>query len=475
MAKFFSKVFVSAQLATSLLLTASIAQAQLPTAVSQALVENGVPLNGVSVFVQRVDAPQAIIQHEADKALNPASTMRLLTTYAGLELLGPAYRWRTEIYTDGKLVDGVLHGNLIVKGYGDPALMAEDFWRMLNGLRQAGVKDIRGDLVLDRSYFSAANIDAGEFDDEPYRAYNAVPSALIVNLNSTSLGFSPEGSGVSVKPDPDLPEIKIINRLKLVQSACGDWKSRLRYSIAPQPGSVTVTLDGVYAADCGSKYLDLSLFDDATYTFNLFRKIWPQLGGSFRGDLKLGTAPDNAVKMLEQDSPTLGDVIRRINKYSNNLMARQLLLTMAAEREGLPGTEAKGDIAIRKWLAEKGLDFPELVIENGSGLSRIGRISAQHVGELLVNAYTSPVMPELMSSLPILAVDGTTARRSKTSAAQGRAHLKTGSLNGVRAIAGYVLDQAGRRWVVVFMVNHPRAASTKAAQDVLLDWVYQQR
>ncbi len=462
-------------LATCSLLASFAAQAELPTAVSRALVENSVPLNSVSVFVQRVDAPQAIIQHEADRALNPASTMKLLTTYAGLELLGPAYRWRTEIYTNGKLSGGVLEGDLILKGYGDPDLMAEDFWHMLNSLRQAGVKEIRGDLVLDRSYLSAADIGAGEFDNEPYRAYNAVPGALVVNLNSTSLGFSPEGSGVSIKPDPELPQIKIINRLKLVQSACGDWKNKLRYSVVPQSDSATVALDGVYAADCGSKYLDLSLFDDATYTFNLFRKIWPQLGGSLRGGLKLGTVPDNAVKLLQQDSPTMADVIRRINKYSNNLMTRQLLLTIAAEREGSPGTEANGDIAMRKWLADKGMDFPELVIENGAGLSRSERISAQHMGELLVNAYTSPVMPELMSSLPILAVDGTTARRSKTSAAQGRAHLKTGSLDGVRSIAGYVLDQAGRRWVVVFMVNHPRAAFTKAAQDVLLDWVYQQR
>lgn len=468
------RIFISAQYAIALLLMAPIAHAELPAPVSEALVENGVPLNSVSVFVQRVDAPEAIIQHESSRALNPASTMKLLTTYAGLELLGPAYRWRTEMYTDGKLEDGVLHGSLILKGYGDPDLMAEDFWRMLNSLRQVGVKDIRGDLVLDLSYFSATNIDAGSFDNEPYRAYNAVPSALVVNLNSTSLGFSPEAAGVSIKPDPDLPEIKVINRLKLTQSACGDWKNKLLYSIEPQPEGVAVTLNGVYAVDCGNKYLDLSLFDDAAYTFNLFRKIWPQLGGSFEGKLKLGTAPENAVKLLEQGSPTLADVIRRINKYSNNLMARQLLLTIAAEREGSPGTESKGDIAIHKWLTDKGMDFPELVIENGAGLSRIGRISAQHLGEMLVNAYASPVMPELLSSLPILAVDGTTARRSKTSAAQGRAHLKTGSLSGVRSIAGYVLDQAGRRWVVVFMANDPRAAFTKAAQDKLLDWVYQQ-
>jgi D-alanyl-D-alanine carboxypeptidase/D-alanyl-D-alanine-endopeptidase (penicillin-binding protein 4) len=280
---------------------------------------------------------------------------------------------------------------------------------------------------------------------------------------------------VSIRPEPDLPEIKIINQLKVSTAQCGDWKSRLRYVVTPQDKVVSVMFAGEYAADCGEKYLDLSLFEDATYTYNLFRKIWQQLDGSLQGNLRLAATPVNAVKLMQQDSLTLADVIRRINKYSNNLMARQLLMTIAAEREGMPATEANGDKAIRTWLASKGMNFPELVIENGAGLSRVERISAQHLGELLINAYASPVMSELMSSLPILAVDGTVERRSKSSLVQGRAHLKTGSLNGVRAVAGYVLDQTGKRWAVVFMVNHQRAGLSKAAQDALLDWVYQQQ
>lgn len=461
----------------SLLLCVSAAHAELPEAVNKALQAEGVPAESVSVFVQQLDQHQLVINHHADQALNPASTMKLLTTYAGLELLGPAYRWHTEIYHDGTLSNGVLNGNLILKGYGDPDLMAEDFWRMLNSLRQAGVKDIRGDLILDASYFAAASANPGVFDNEPYRAYNAMPSALLVNLKSTSFRLEPgmqaTRASVSVLPEPDLPEIKIINQLKLVQSDCGDWKSRLGYTIKPQGNISTVTFSGTYAADCGEKYLELSVFDDATYTFNLFRKIWQQLGGSFQGTLRQATTPATAVKLMEQSSMPLADVIRRINKYSNNLMVRQLLLTIAAERDGVPATEAGGDKAIRAWLAGKGWNFPELVIENGAGLSRIERISARHMGELLVDAYSSPVMPELMSSLPILSVDGTVGRRLKDSPAQGRAHLKTGSLDGVRSIAGYMLDQKGRRWVIVFMVNHPRAGATRNAQDALLDWVYQ--
>ena len=466
----FRAIFLLATLAVSM------AQAALPEPVSKALQSEGLSSSSVSVFVQRVDATQPLISYEADKALNPASTMKLLTTYAGLDMLGPVYRWKTEVYSDGNLNGGVLQGNLILKGYGDPNFMAEDLWRLLNSLRQQGVKDIRGDLLVDNSYFAVRNADAGAFDNEPYRAYNALPTATLVNLKATSFHFqvSPSSQQVQVLAEPDLPEIIISNQLKLAQGECGDWRSRLSYKIKAEGNTVTLAFSGSYAVSCGEKYLELSLFDDASYTFNLFRKIWQQLGGSITGGVRQATTPITAVKLMEQVGLPMADVIRRINKYSNNLMARQLLLTIAAERMGVPGIEANGDKAIRSWLVGKGLNFPELVIENGAGLSRLERISAQHLGMLLLDAYASPLMPELMSSLPILAVDGTASRRLKDSPIQGRAHLKTGSLDAVRSVAGYVLDQKGRRWVVVFMSNHANAGATRTAQDALLDWVYQQ-
>ena len=197
-----------------------------------------------------------------------------------------------------------------------------------------------------------------------------------------------------------------------------------------------------------------------------------QLGGTFTGGLQLGAVPPSAKLVAEYRSPPLSDIVRGINKYSNNLMTRQLLLTIAAQYTGIPATESGGEAAIRAWLASKGVDFPELVLENGSGLSRIARISAAHLGWLLLDAYQSPVMPELMSALPILSVDGTLKRRLRDSPMQGRAHIKTGSLDDVRAMAGYLLDREGRRWVIVFLANHPSAWATREAQDALIEWVY---
>jgi D-alanyl-D-alanine carboxypeptidase/D-alanyl-D-alanine-endopeptidase (penicillin-binding protein 4) len=461
---------------------ASGAHAALPDSVAIALQKEGVAPDSVAVVVQRVDSTQPLISHQADKPLNPASSMKVLTTLAGLEILSPAYRWRTEVYTDGPLHNGVLAGDLIIKGYGDPSLMAEDLWRLLNNLRQAGIKDIRGNLLLDSSYFAPVLNDAGSFDHEPYRAYNATPSALAVNLKSTSFRLFAENRNagyplVSIRPEPDLPEITISNQLKTTQTECGDWKNKIRYDVKPaSPGTnaVTVVFTGEFSSTCGEKFLDLSILNNNDYTFSLFRKIWLQLGGTIHGGMRQQAIPTNATKLLQQDSLPLSDIVRRINKYSNNFMARQLLLTIAAETGHQPATEADGISAINSWLGGKGMRFPELTLENGSGLSRIERISAQHLNDLLISAYASPVMPEFMSSLPILAVDGTAMRRLKDSPMQGRVHLKTGSLEGARSIAGYVLDQQGRRWSVVFMANGPTAGATRTAQDALLNWVYLQ-
>jgi D-alanyl-D-alanine carboxypeptidase/D-alanyl-D-alanine-endopeptidase (penicillin-binding protein 4) len=456
------------------LLLAWPAQAALPPEVLRALQSGGIPEDAVSVYVRRVDGDLPVLAQRDERAMNPASVMKLLTTYAGLELLGPAYAWRTELYAAAPPVEGVLHGDLILKGYGDPTLTQEKFWNLIHGLRVEGVREIRGDLVLDRSFFEASEFDPGAFDGDPYRPYNSGPDALLVNFKSTSFHIRPEANGVAIKVDPELPHLKVVNRLKPATGSCMDWKNRLAYDVRQDKEGWVVSFNGSYAASCANRTLDLSLPAHPEYIFQLFKTLWREQDGIFHGKLREGSAPPKAVLLTQTFSPPLADVIRQINKYSNNLMARQLLITLGAERGGIPGNAAKGAEAIRAWLAANGMAFPELVIENGSGLSRIERISARHLGELLLTAYGNPFMPELMSSLPLMAVDGTLQRRTQVSALAGRAHLKSGSLDDVRAIAGYLLDEQGRRWVVVMMVNHPYAAASKPAQDALLEWVYHQ-
>ncbi len=450
---------------------------RLPEPVARALAQAGIPETSAAVYVHEIGALQPVVAHGAERSLNPASTMKLVTTYAALDLLGPAYVWHTEVYATGTLQQGVLNGNLVIKGQGNPKLTLEDFWLLLRNLRGRGVREIRGDLVLDHGYFDAAGYDPARFDDQPTRPYNTGPDALLVNFKAVTLQFVPDHDARTVKilADPPLPQIAIINNLALTNGACGDWVARLKLDAKGNGDAARLAFSGTYALDCGEKTRSFSVLGHRQYTGALFAQIWKELGGSISGGVRYGEVPPDARLLFTAKSESLSEIVRHINKFSNNVMARQLFLTLGAVSADPPATFDKANQGIRSWLAGKGLAFPELVIENGSGLSRIERISAKNLGQLLLAAFNSPVMPELISSLPLVATDGTMKRRLKNADVAGQAHIKGGTLEGVRAIAGYVLDRKGRRVIVVFIVNHANAANAQPAQDALLKWVYDRR
>ncbi|MGQ0442563.1 MAG: D-alanyl-D-alanine carboxypeptidase/D-alanyl-D-alanine endopeptidase [Methylophilaceae bacterium] len=451
------------------------AQAELPHAVSEALKKAGIPLANVAVFVQPIEASTPSISWNAEKSMNPASVMKLITAFAALDLLKPNYRWKTEVYRSGEVKNHVLSGDLIIKGYGDPRFMEADFRRLLVGLQQAGIKEIQGDLVLDKTYFEQDASSRKPFDGEIWRAYNAMPSAFLVNGRSTSFRFKAHEGRVNISQEVELPEVQIINHMQQTENACGDWRGRMRYDVSVSETAALVTFSGALSSQCDEKYLELSVFDDEKYAFFMFKKLWRELGGTFNGRLLTQSSmPSQAVKLMEQSSEPLSNIVREMNKWSNNVMARQLLLTIAAEKNRPPAIEMKGMEVIKNWLATKGGGYEELVIENGAGLSRIERISAANLGKMLVSAYHSPVMPELLASMPILSLDGTVQKRFENSPISGRAHLKTGSINGVSAIAGYLLDAQNHRHVMVMFVNHHKAAASKNAQDALISGLYQQ-
>jgi len=445
---------------------------RLPAPVKAAMKHAGLPPSSVGIWVQDVTRTAPALAHGAERPMSPASTMKLLTTYAGLELLGPAYTWKTEVYANRPLAGGVLDGDLLIKGYGDPTLNLEKFWLLLRELRSRGVREIRGDLVLDKSYFAVAHQEPGTFDNEPLRAYNVEPDALLVNFNVVRLRLAPQAGKLQVAADPLPARLAIVNAVQLDSSACGDWRSGITTVTRETPDGITLDLGGRYSADCGEKPLNLSLLKNGHYVFGLFQQLWTELGGSIVGNVRAGPIPTDARLLASATSPALAEVIRDINKFSNNVMARQLYLTIGAERAGPPGSTANAAQALQGWLGAKGMHFPELVVDNGSGLSRTERISPRHLGMLLRAAFDSPVFGELESSLPIVAVDGTMKKRLGEQTVAGHAHIKTGSLEGVKAIAGYVFDRKGRRMAVVCLINHPNAAAGQAVQDALLQWVY---
>lgn len=447
--------------------------ATLPQSMANALRDAGIPQDSVAVVVQETGAPSPLISLRGEVAMNPASVMKLVTSFVALEWLGPAYTWKTEAYVEGELKDGTLNGNLILKGYGDPKITLENFWLLLRDLRQKGLREIKGDLILDRSYFAANGQDPARFDEQPLRAYNVGPDALLVNFKAIRFILSPdaEKGRVAVRAEPPLAGLTVRNSLRLTNTECGDWKGQARAVFSSNGDKADVTFGGSYALTCGEQNWYVSLMNHPGYAGGAFRSLWQETGGTLTGQVREGNIGPGAKLFTTMTSPQLAEIVRDINKFSNNVMARQLFLTIDAQANGPPATTERAAVTTRDWLKRRGLNFPELVMENGAGLSRIERISAQHLNVLLQTAFASAVMPEFMSSFPLSAVDGTMKRRLQGTGAAGQAHIKTGTLDGVRAAAGYVLDANGRRWTAVGIVNHPNAVNAQPALDALLQWV----
>lgn len=435
--------------------------ADLPPASIKALRAAGIPENSVAAWVQEVGVPRPTLSWRADTPMNPASAMKLVTTYAALELLGPAFRWKTEVYLDGD--------DLVLRGTGDPKLNYENFWMLLRNLRGRGLRNLRGDLVLDRSYFAPMPYTA--FDPDTYRPYNVAPDALLVNFKSIQFTFIPESDqSVRVYAEPALPGMEIVNELKLGNGECPDgtraFREMIQASFQPQPPRASFV--GTYPLSCGERDLNVALHQPQQYVAAMFRQLWTEMGGTWSGTVREGTVSPTAKLIYVHESEPLGRLVRDINKFSNNVMTQQLFLTMGAAG-GEAGNPARGATAVRGLLAARGIAAPELILENGCGLSRVERISAGTLAGVLVDAWRSQWMPELMASLPVSGVDGTMQRRNVVS---GAAHMKTGLLEDTRAVAGYVLAASGRRYVVVAIINHPAAARGTGAHDALIDWVY---
>jgi len=441
-------------------LTPAVA-AGLPEPVAKALHDAKVPQSSVSIVVQEVGAQRPELALNAKAARNPASVMKLVTTYAALELLGPAYRWKTEAYLDGD--------DLVLKGSGDPKLTYESFWILLRNLRARGVRELR-DVVVDRSEFTS--IALAPIDDELFRPYNVLPDALLVNFKALRFVFLPENDRVRLFVEPSLPGLEVVNSLRLSPGACPDGRAFRELTQATfQSKPPRAAFTGLYPVSCGEKELLVALHQPEDYLAAIIRLLWTELGGTWQGGLREGAAGPHAKLIYTHDSEPLAESVRDINKFSNNVMARQLYLTIAAELGGAPGHPDTAARAIAQWLVFKGIDAPELVLENGSGLSRHERASAATLMALLQAAWRSAVMPEFVASLPVAASDGTMRRRLHGEPVSGNAHMKTGLLADARAMGGYVLDRAGRRHAVVMIANHANAPQAEPAFDALLQWV----
>ena len=450
-------------------------QGNLPARVSSALAAAKIPTDAFSVAVIPLEG-QGLAQYiNADQPVNPASTMKLVTTYAALELLGPNYQWQTDLYGTGDIIDGELQGDLIFRSSADPKLTMERMWMMLRDLRAAGVREVRGELVLQPGDLRMP-LDIPPFRDDgndQTRPFLVEPDPLLTNLKLLSLRTYGESGGVRTHLEPALPEVTIDNQLTLLPTAKSCPWPNVIYSVKDDGQRATITLTGSLHLGCSAERY-LSALDAPVYTASLIRTLWHEMGGRIHGGNRIGPAPAQGRLLARSVSPDLVDVVRDINKYSNNAMARQLFLTIGREQRSAADADdhKAATRIINQWLADKGIQANGLVLENGAGLSRMERMTARDMSQLLSHAWRSPYSAEFVASLPLAAMDGTMRRRLRNTPVAGQAHIKTGSLRNVRAIAGITRDNNGQSWAVTAIVNHAAAGSSREALDLLLTDVH---
>jgi D-alanyl-D-alanine carboxypeptidase/D-alanyl-D-alanine-endopeptidase (penicillin-binding protein 4) len=462
---------IVAVLAVALTCAAFAARAAdaLPPGVAAALDRSKVPHDAFVAMVQEVGPGSAgpRLTWRTEQPVNPASLMKLLTSYAALETLGQAWSWSTPVWLQGSLRDGVLDGNLVIKGSGDPKLVVERVWLLLRRVQQLGVREIRGDIVLDRGAFVVPEQNPADFDGDGLRPYNVGADALMVNYKAVVFTFTPDPARAvaMIAPDVPLAGVRMDASVPLSDGTCDDWRSALR---ADFNDPARHTFAGSYATACGERTWAVAYADPRSYNERAIAGMWREIGGRLVGTVRDGVAPNDRPS-FESVSPTLAEIVHDMNKYSSNVMAQQLFLTLALVQRGSGTPDAAREL-LRQWATERfgATATAGLVVDNGSGLSREGRLSARLLTRLLLTAWSSPVMPELMSSLPVSGLDGTLKRSRAT---LGRAHLKTGSLRDVAGIAGYVLANSGRRYAVVAIANHPNANAARPAFDALLQWI----
>ncbi len=444
--------------------------------IERVLTRHQLPAEALSVITVPLQPGLQGSAFNADKAVNPASVMKLVTTYAALDTLGPTYTWKTDLLTDGKVSGDTLHGNLYFRSGGDPKLTTERLWLLLRDLKLQGIQHIRGNLVLDGSHYDIKHLIA--FDGEAsdlYRPFMVEPDSLLVNFNAQRFIVRTDNGRAVVVSDPLVPEVQINNSVQVVASGACHTQTRVNFQPRRGDGNLALNVSGSLPEGCQSERY-FAFIEHDRYTAGVIRSTWADMGGTLSGTTQTGTTPRGARLLSRLPSASVSDIIRDINKFSNNTLAKQLFVTLGGHFRA-PG-DADDLVAARRslanwWQAFGGSDS-QLVIENGSGLSRQERLSARGLARMLQQAASSPYAAEFKSSLPIVGVDGTMRRRLAKHPVAGQARVKTGTLKNVRAIAGYSKDKNGNDWVVVIIANYPRNLNNAILDDLLASLYSQQ-
>jgi serine-type D-Ala-D-Ala carboxypeptidase/endopeptidase (penicillin-binding protein 4) len=436
----------------------------IPAVIEQTMAAQELPASAVSFVILDADSGRVIMSQNPDVLRSPASTIKTVTTFAALDLLGPTFTWQTRAWNRG--------GDLILQGGGDPYITMERWWSFVQGLRVAGLKSIHGDVVIDNTAFSLPPEDPGAFDGRPNRTYNVAPDALMVNFQSVEfrLAANAETREVEVFATPAPVNLAIENHIRFAAGRCSGAAGRVDFAVDSDWDRVVFS--GALSPHCAQRNFARVMLQPASYAYGTFVELWRQSGGEFSGKLRIEPTPADARLLFTFNSLTLAEIVRLTNKFSNNLLARHLFLTIGAQRSGGPATLEKSRSAVADWGRDRGFDMTGMEMDNGSGLSRTARISVLQMAKILSAAYQSHFAPEYLASFPLAGMDGTLRARMKDTPA-GSVRLKTGHLDGVSGVAGYVTTPGGKTYVLVSLVNHLRAdyGAAEPLHSALVEWI----
>lgn len=437
-----------------------------PTAVFDRLREAGVPSSQFAFHVRRVDAGRAVAALNDEQPIVLASTAKIVTTLAALDLLGTEHRWTTRAHTRGELVDGRLEGDLLIVGGGDASLSSDALRRWFAQLQAQGLREIAGDIVLDRLAFRLSPEDLARTPQpDPERPHHAWPDALPLDAGVLRVVVTPQGKDkVALRMHP------VLDGVRLVSAVVPGPGCQAQAELA---GPLTLRVSGMLAPECGEREVALMPLSHAEFGARAIAALWAEAGGTLHGRVVerggSDAAQDEPYAQLE--SEPLPALVREINKTSHNLLARNLWLTLSPD---FPQLSATGDAArarVASWLQAQGLKDGDVELDTGSGLSRSERARPRALAQLLAKAWRGPHRREFVASLPVAGVDGTLARRFLAGPATGNAWLKTGSLLDARALAGYVKGRSGKVYALAAMIHHPDAAAAAPALDALVEWI----
>lgn len=465
----------------ALLTAAGPAQAAPPEPVRRALTAAALPPDALAYAALPLGHRGRETGLQATRPMQPGSTMKLLTSIVALDLLGPNHRGFTELLSAAPRIAGpdgdVLDGALVLRGGGDVELGVPQLWALLLELREAGVREIRGDLLLDRSRYAPARRDLGAppFDEAPEFPYNVIPDALHLAGSLLPLQLQATADGVVAASVPALDGLVVdASAMRLVDGRCADWDDHWRPATVRRDGATTtIVLQGGFPRGCTVRPA-LQLLDRDELAERLLRTLWRGLGGRWSGRVQAGAAPPGAVLLARRQGRPWGELLRQVNKASDNAWTRVLFHEIgvatpeAVAAPALPTAE-RADRALRDWLRRHAIDDAALVTDNGSGLSRSERVSAQLLAEALRAAWRGPHRHDLLATLPTVGVDGTMRLRLRDSMAAGWARLKTGTLRNVVGLAGVLRDADGRDWAVAMLINDAGASRGRPVLDALVD------